>query len=267
MKLSKLPIGIFDSGIGGLTVYKAVKEMLPEERLIYFGDTARVPYGNKTREAVRAFACEISQYLLSRKVKMLVIACNTATSLALDSIRGLTPLPVLGVIEPGVRAALDITPRGGKVLVIGTKATVSSGAYSMALKIKDPSVTVREQACPLFVPIVEEGWSRKPFAVGVAEEYLGCFRKDRFDSIILGCTHYPLLKETVAWVMGPEVKIINSALAAAQAVKRELEEQNLLSDSAEGGDEFIVSDGPEKFSEVAMKLLGIKTGEVIVKRF
>jgi len=268
MEMKDHPIGIFDSGLGGLTVFKAVRRMLPDENLIYFGDTARVPYGTKSRAAVISFSKEISSYLLLRKVKMLVVACNTASSLALGEIRGLTDIPVIGVIKPSAQAALDITPHNGRILVIGTAATVSSGAYSSALLSVRKDVKVTEQACPLFVPLVEEGWTGKKITADVAEEYLSRYRGGKVNTLILGCTHYPLIEKTVAGVMGQEVNIVNSARAAALAVKAELSARGLLSDSGKKGrDSFIVSDAPERFSELARRLLKIHADSVSVKRF
>jgi glutamate racemase len=267
MKNSERPIGVFDSGLGGLTVFRELRAQLPGENLIYFGDTARVPYGTKSAEAVRAFSLEITAFLLKKKVKLLVVACNTASSLALDQIRELSPVPVLGVILPGVEAALAAAPAGGKVLVTGTSATVNSRAYSRALAATGARVRVLEKACPLFVPIVEEGWCSKPVAEAVAREYLLPFRKKKVDALILGCTHYPLLKKIIARVMGPRVRIVDSAHAAAARARLDLAERGLLNSGRLGRSQFIVSDAPERFSALAMKLLGIKTGKVSVKRF
>ena len=261
----KRPIGIFDSGLGGLTVFKELRSLLPGERLIYFGDTARVPYGTKSAEAVIAFSKEIAAYLLAKRIKLLIVACNTASSLALEEIRRVSPVPVLGVIEPGVRAALAAVPRGGRILVTGTTATVNSRAYARALAAGGVKVT--QQACPLFVPLVEEGWCAKPVAALVAREYLAPFRGKKIDALILGCTHYPLLKKIIAGVMGPHTRIVDSARVAAASARRELERGGLLKGGGKGRSEFIVSDAPERFSGLALKLLGIKTGKVAVKRF
>lgn len=238
--------------------------MLPGENLVYFGDTARVPYGTKSAEAVIAFSKEITAYLLTKRIKLLIVACNTASSLALDEIRAISPVPVLGVIDPGVAAALKAAPRGGRVLVTGTTATVNSRAYSRALS--GAGVKVTEKACPLFVPLVEEGWCSKPVAFDIAREYLSPFR-GRTDALILGCTHYPLLKKVITRVMGPRTRIVDSARAAAQAAICELEGRKLLNRARAGRSEFVVSDAPERFSELALKLLKIRTGRVEVKRF
>lgn len=264
---SRRPIGIFDSGLGGLTVFKELRRLLPGEDLIYFGDTARVPYGTKSAEAVVAFSKEIAGFLFEKKIKLLVVACNTASSLALDEVKRVSPVPVLGVIAPGVEAALGAVPRGGSILVTGTSATVKSRAYSRALAAARAGVRVTEKACPLFVPLVEEGWCSKPVAVTVAREYLAPFRRKKIDALILGCTHYPLLKGVIARVMGPRTRIVDSARAAALSAKAELAARGLINPARRGRSAFIVSDAPEKFSALAGRLLGIKTGKVTVKRF
>ena len=261
------PVGIFDSGLGGLTVFKELRRLLPGENLIYFGDTARVPYGTKSPEAVVAFSREIAQFLFEKKIKLLVVACNTASSLALEAVKRVSPVPVMGVIVPGVEAALAAAPRGGRILVIGTAATVRSRAYSKALAAARPGARVLEKACPLFVPLVEEGWCAKPVAATVAREYLAPFRKKKIDALILGCTHYPLLKKVIARVMGPRTRIVDSARVAALGARAELAARGLLNPARRGRSEFIVSDAPEKFSALAGRLLGIKTGKVAVKRF
>ncbi|HCC47297.1 MAG TPA: glutamate racemase [Elusimicrobia bacterium] len=264
VKDSERPVGIFDSGLGGLTVYKELRGMLPGENLVYFGDTARVPYGTKSAEAVIAFSKEITSFLLEKKIKLLIVACNTASSLALEAVRKISPVPVMGVILPGVEAALRTAPPGGRILVTGTSATVNSRAYSRALA--GSGVKVTEKACPLFVPLVEEGWCSKPVSAAVAREYLAPFR-GKADALILGCTHYPLLKKVIAAVMGPRTRIVDSALAAAQAARTELADRSLLNPGRRGRSEFIVSDAPERFAALALRLLGIKTGRVAVKRF
>jgi len=267
MKNSARPIGIFDSGLGGLTVFKALRALLPSENLVYFGDTARVPYGTKSPEAVIAFSREIAAFLLKKNIKLLVVACNTASSLALEEIRKVSSVPVLGVIAPGVEAALEAAPPGGVVLVTGTSATVNSRAYSRALAATGARVKVLEKACPLFVPLVEEGWCSKPVAATVAREYLAPFRGKKVDALILGCTHYPLLKKIIARVMGPRTRIVDSARVTAASARAELERRGLLKGGGKGRSEFIVSDAPERFSGLALRLLGIKTGKVAVKRF
>ncbi len=221
MKNRERPIGIFDSGLGGLTVFKEVRSLMPGEDLIYFGDTARVPYGTKSKEAVIAFSKEIAGFLSARGVKLLVIACNTASSLALEEVRRITRVPVIGVIEPGARAALA-SASAGRILVTGTAATVASGAYRKAIRKLAPGAVVLEKACPLFVPLVEEGWCGKKVTELVAAEYLAPLKKRGIGTVILGCTHYPLLKKMIARALGGRVRIVDSARTAAQEVQAEL---------------------------------------------
>ncbi len=260
------PIGIFDSGLGGLTVFKAVKRLMPSENLIYFGDTARVPYGTKSKEAVIAFSKEITSLLSARGVKLIIVACNTASSLALEEARKVSKVPVIGVIEPGARAAAAATANNS-ILVTGTTATVSSGAYRRALKKLKPGAKVYEKACPLFVPLVEEGWCSKKLTELVASEYLSPLKKKGFDTVILGCTHYPLLKGVIARVLGGRVKIVDSAAAAASEAMNNLASRKLLNVSGLGRAWFIASDAPGKFKTLALRLLGIKIGRVEVHRF
>jgi len=259
------PIGIFDSGLGGLTVFRAVRRLMPSENLIYFGDTARVPYGAKSKEAVVSFSKEIAALLSDRGVKLLIVACNTASSLALEEVRKVSSAPVIGVIEPGARAACAATVNN-RVLVTGTAATVSSGAYSRALKKLKPGLVVHEKECPLFVPLVEEGWCAKKVTELVAAEYLAPFKKKGFDTVILGCTHYPLLKKVIRRVLGT-VKIVDSAEVTAEEARANLASRNLLNSGGRGRASFITSDAPEKFGILARRLLGIQTGRVEVKRF
>jgi glutamate racemase len=258
------PIGIFDSGLGGLTVLKAVRRLLPSENLIYFGDTARVPYGAKSREAVIAFSKEIAAMLAARGVKLLIVACNTASSLALEEVRKISKAPVIGVVDPGARSAAAGNRR---ILVIGTAATVASGSYRLALKKLTPRALVREKACPLFVPLVEEGWCGKKATELIASEYLAPFKNKGFDAVILGCTHYPLLKRVISRALGGKVKIIDSAEATAAEAKAVLASRCLLNSGRAGRVRFMASDAPEKFRTLALRLLGIKTGRVEIKRF
>jgi glutamate racemase len=260
------PIGIFDSGLGGLTVFKAVRRLMPAENIIYFGDTARVPYGTKSKDSVISFSREIAALLSSRGVKLIVVACNTASSLALGEVRKVSKIPVIGVIEPGARAAAGST-LSGRILVTGTTATVSSRAYSRALKKIRPGVLVCEKACPLFVPLVEEGWCEKKVTELVAEEYLAPFKKKGFDTVILGCTHYPLLKRVIGRILGGAVTVVDSAEVTALEARANLEARNLLNSGTAGKVRFIASDSPEKFKTLALRLLSIKTGPVEIKRF
>ncbi|MGH7537918.1 MAG: glutamate racemase, partial [Gemmatimonadales bacterium] len=203
--MNAAPLGVFDSGIGGLTVARALFENLPRESVIYFGDTARVPYGPKSPETVRRYSAEILAFLLHQGVKAVVVACNTSTAHALDYLRAYAPVPVVGVIEPGARAAVAATA-SGRIGVIGTAGTVASGAYERAIKALRPDATVVSQACPLFVPLVEEGWFEHPATQLVAREYLLPLERAHVDVLVLGCTHYPLLKPLLAGVLGPAVR-------------------------------------------------------------
>jgi glutamate racemase len=257
------PLGVFDSGIGGLTVARALFERLPRESVIYFGDTARVPYGPKSPDTVRRYSGEILAYLLRRGVKAVVVACNTSTAHALDYLKQQSPVPMVGVIEPGARAAVAAT-RTGAIGVIGTAGTIASGAYERAIKALRPDARVHAQACPLFVPLVEEGWFDHPAADLIAREYLEPLRKARVDVLVLGCTHYPLLKPLLARVMGPGVTLVDSAEETAKVVAEELEARGLL---AEGGSHehlFVVSDDEPHFRKVGAKFLGEKLKQVEV---
>jgi glutamate racemase len=224
--MNSAPIGIFDSGIGGLTVVRAIHALLPHESTLYLGDTARVPYGSKSPATVRRYAREILAWLEDRGVKAVVVACNTATAHALDELRATAKVPVIGVIEPGARAAAAAS-RGGTVGVIGTAGTILSGAYRRALQRIRPELQVVEQPCPLFVPLVEEGWFEHPATRLVAEEYLAPLRAAGVDTIVLGCTHYPMLSALIGDVLGPSVVRIDSAQETARELASVLEAQGL----------------------------------------
>ena len=262
----KRPIGIFDSGLGGLTVFKAVRRLMPGESIIYFGDTARVPYGTKSKEAVISFSKEIAGFLSGRGIKFLVVACNTASSLALEEVRKIARVPVIGVIEPGARAAVGATVNG-RILVTGTTATVTSGAYRKVIKKLAPGAVVFEKACPLFVPLVEEGWCDKKVTELVAAEYLSPLRKKGFDTVILGCTHYPLLKKMIARALGGRIRIVDSAHATASEAMADLKARGLLNPARRGRESYIASDAPDKFKALALRLLNINIKSVEVKRF
>jgi len=251
-----LPIGVFDSGLGGLTVVKQLFRQLPHENIIYFGDTARVPYGSKSVETVRRFALQIASFLAERGVKMIVVACNTASSVALDLLQEHFDLPVIGVIEPGARSALAVSP--GKIIgVIGTTGTINSGKYVQVLTAQDSSVQVFSQACPLFVPLVEEGWSDSPVTEMIAREYLGALTSRKIDSLILGCTHYPIIKEVIQKVVDNDIRIIDTAIETANQVRQILTQKNLLrARSDRPNHRFYVSDLPQKFEEIAERFLG-----------
>jgi glutamate racemase len=250
------PIGVFDSGIGGLTVVRALFQALPNERIIYFGDTARVPYGSKSKETVTRFSIQNVQFLLEQKVKMVVVACNTSSALSLVELVQRFPIPMIGVISPGAQAAVQAT-KNDRIGVIGTRATISSGAYERAIREAKPKTLVYGQACPLFVPLAEEGRHEGPVAEMVASEYLRPLKESGVDCLLLGCTHYPLLVGVIRKVMGDGVTLVDSATATALATKRLLEEKDLVNPVTEKPrNAFFVSDRPLKFSEVAERFLG-----------
>ncbi len=252
------PIGVFDSGIGGLTVVKQLKQFLPNENIVYFGDTARVPYGTKSNATVIEYALEDAQFLINKNVKIIVVACNTASSVALDVLREKFGVPIIGMINPGAKMALEKT-QNKRIGVIGTEATISNAAYSKELYKLDGKIKIFEKACPLFVPLAEEGWLEHPATKLIAEEYLAELRQHEIDTLILGCTHYPLLKNLIQQIVGKDVTLIDSGIAAAVVVKDYLAANNLLNDSAaEGNDLFYVSDMPAKFKLIAERFLGKK---------
>ncbi|HEY0005623.1 MAG TPA: glutamate racemase [Pyrinomonadaceae bacterium] len=266
---SDLPIGIFDSGVGGLTVYRALHERLPDERFIYLGDTARVPYGTKSLATVERYAIENARFLESRGIKLLVVACNTASALALPAIRRAIDAEVVGVIEPGARSAIEAAVESGepKVGVIATEATIQSGAYKNAIRQLAPRSEVIERACPLFVSLAEEGWAETDVARTVAEEYLKDIRTTGVDALVLGCTHYPILRRVIQQVVGERVSLIDSGEATAGDVERLLKAKGLArpSDESERGrerelcddlDHFYVTDAAERFARVAERFLG-----------
>ena len=263
MKAPPAPLGVFDSGIGGLTVARALFERLPKESVIYFGDTARVPYGPKSPDTVRRYSAEILAYLLGRGVKAVVVACNTSTAHALSSLQEKSPVPVIGVIEPGARAAVAAT-RSGNIGVIGTAGTIASGAYDRAIKALRPDAKVHGQACPLFVPLVEEGWFEHPAAELIAREYLEPLQRAKVDVLVLGCTHYPLLKPLLVRVMGPDVTLVDSAEETATAVARALERLDLLANSGSHEHRFVVSDDEPHFRKVGALFLGEQLKQVEV---
>ena len=250
------PIGVFDSGIGGLTVVRELLQRLPNERIVYFGDTARVPYGPKSPATVARYSEEAASYLLTRDVKMIVIACNTATAHAAQRLSSLLPIPVLGVIEPGARAAVQAT-RTQRVGVIGTAGTIASGAYDLAVRRRLADARVYAQPCPLFVPLVEEGWRTHGAARLIAEDYLAPLREMDVDVLILGCTHYPLLRELIADVMGPEIRLVDSAAETASEVAETLDRFDLhRTDPAPPEHSFAASDAPLRFRDVGRTFVG-----------
>lgn len=248
---SNNPIGIFDSGIGGLTVFREVASILPNENLLYLGDTARVPYGTKSAATVLRYALQNVRFLLEKNVKMVVVACNTASAFALAEVQKQFEIPIIGVIEPGVTGALKMT-RSRRIGVIGTEGTISSGAYTQSLLAKSPSAFVTSVACPLFVPLVEEGWWETRITEEIAQTYLGGMLKEKIDTLILGCTHYPLIKQTLRKVAGGAVTLIDSAEETTRAVSTLLTGKNLLApENKNPGRVFFVTDSPERFQKMA----------------
>ena len=255
-------IGIFDSGVGGLTVLRELTRALPQEDTIYFGDTARVPYGTKSPDTVIRYSQEIASFLIKRDIKLLVVACNTASAVALPTLRRSLPIPVVGVIEPGAKRAAEVT-RSGVVGVIGTSGTIRSSAYSRAIKRLNPDISVLAKPCPLFVPLAEEGWTDNDVTLMTARLYLEELREAQVDTLVLGCTHYPLLKKVIADVMGPDVTLVDSAEETARTVATILKEKNMLRPPAElGNHHYYVTDVPAGFIRVGNRFLGGKLGDV-----
>jgi len=267
--MNKKAIGMFDSGIGGLTVYRAIKERLPREKIIYLGDTARLPYGSKSAETIVRFSEENARFLLGNNIKILVVACNSSSAYALTHLTDMLAVPIVGVIEPGAEAAARTAKK--TVGVIGTSATIASRAYEDAIRAKKPDLRILSRDCPLFVPLVEEGWIEHPVTRLVGEEYLLPLQRQGIDTMVLGCTHYPVLKPMLTTVLGPEVQLIDSALTTAERVQRMLESLGWLRDgnetAASAPDEFYVTDFPERFRRVGEIFLGRKITDVRVVSF
>lgn len=250
------PIGIFDSGIGGLTVAKRLSLTLPQENIIYFGDTARVPYGSKSNSTVIDYSIQDTNFLISKNVKAVVVACNTASSVAIPKLKKQFDLPIIGMIEPGAAMAIENSVNK-RIGVIGTRSTISNKAYSREIKSIDPSVDVYEKACPLFVPLAEEGWIKHKATFKIAEEYLLELKDLDVDTLVLGCTHYPILYEVIQEIMGDNVTLIDSGVAAARVVKDEIKKTDLENESGENGvSKFYVSDIPMTFKNIAELFLG-----------
>jgi glutamate racemase len=252
------PIGFFDSGIGGLTVVKAVSQLLPNENIVYFGDTARVPYGSKSNDTVVEYSLQAANFLLRKNIKLLVVACNTASSVALKDLKRFLTIPVIGMIEPGSKLALRES-KNGKIGIIGTNATINNKAYSQEIKKLNPKIKVYEKACPLFVPIAEEGWVDHIATRMIAKEYLTELKTKKIDSLVLGCTHYPILKDVIQKEVGKSVKLVDSGTPAARLVEEYLNGRGLRNTSNQiGKKEFYVSDIPSKFRDMAERFLGKK---------
>ena len=259
------PIGVFDSGIGGLTVVSALRRLLPNERIHYLGDTARVPYGGKSAATVERYSLELTDMLLAEDCKAIVVACNTASALALTTLCENTRVPVVGVIRPGAEAAVAAS-RNKHVGVIGTRATIRSGAYERAIRALDPGVKVSAKACPLFVPLIEEGWLDGEITDRVIRQYLEPLVEGEVDTLVLGCTHYPLLRPALETFLGDAVRLVDSAENCARAVSRLLERENLRAAAdAEGELTIALTDPPDVFLEVARRALQLEIGEVELK--
>ncbi|MCI8522889.1 MAG: glutamate racemase [Lachnospiraceae bacterium] len=262
------PIGVFDSGVGGLTVAREIMRQLPNERIVYFGDTARVPYGSKSKETVMKYSRQIVNFLKTQQVKAIVVACNTASAYALDELEQEVDIPIIGVVRPGARAAIEAT-KNGKIGVIATEATINSGIYNRYIEKNDKSVKIIGKACPLFVPLVEEGLWEDPVTDEIARRYLTELIDSDIDTLILGCTHYPMIRSTVGRIMGKQVTLVNPAYETARELKEMLLEKGLESEHRPGlGTElyrFFVSDAADKFQRFANSILtyGILSAKVI----
>ena len=258
MKIDReAPIGVFDSGVGGLTVAREIMRNLPSEKIVYFGDTARVPYGSKSKETIIRYSRQIIRFLQQQQVKAIVVACNTASAFALDAVRDEFDIPIIGVIEPGAKVAAAQT-RNKRVGIIGTVGTVGSGIHAEYLKHLDPEITVFGKACPLFVPLVEEGWLHDPVTDEVAARYLKELQDQEIDTLILGCTHYPLLRSTIRKIMGEDVRLVNPAYETALELKKLLADLDLASDEAAQEEfpyRFYVSDLADEFKAFANSIL------------
>jgi glutamate racemase len=262
--MNRAPIGIFDSGIGGLTVARAIYDRLPHESTIYFGDTARVPYGPKSPETVRRYSLEILHWLLEQGVKAVVIACNTSTAHALEDLQRASPVPVIGVIDPGARAAVSAM-RHGPIGVIGTAGTIASNAYARAIQRAQPGTRVEQKACPLFVPLVEEGWFDHAAAGLIAAEYMEPMKRAAVDVLVLGCTHYPLLKPLLQRTLGPETRLIDSGEETALSVQATLHSSGLnAAPDAVPSHRFVVSDDEARFRQVGSRFIGERLGKAEV---
>jgi len=260
--IKNAPIGVFDSGIGGLTVAKELIKSLPGEDIIYLGDTARVPYGIKSGRTVIAYSHSNTEFLMSKGIKLLVVACNTASSVSLPSLNSQFDIPVIGVIEPGARKAVSLT-KTGKIGVIGTPSTINSSAYKKAIGKINPAIEVFSKACPLFVPLADEGWTEGEIIERIAEQYLIPIKETGIDVLVLGCTHYPLLKPTIQKIMGDQITLVDSAEETASQIKDLLNEENLLNENtSESKREFYLTDVSDTFLSVAGRFLGEKIDKI-----
>ncbi len=253
--LNRAPIGIFDSGVGGLTVVKEIMNQIPGETIIYFGDTARLPYGSKSKETITTYTRQIIRFLMQKGVKAIVIACNTASAFALETVKDEVDIPVIGVVKPGAAVAAQTT-KNGRIGVIGTEGTIRSGIYTKFLNHMNPQVKIFGKACPLFVPLVEEGLVDDPITLEISRRYIGDLLKEDIDTLVLGCTHYPLLRKTIRKIVGDEIELVNPAYETAKTLSNVLTEQGLRNDDILKTDHiFYVSDGAEKFRSFANTIL------------
>jgi glutamate racemase len=260
------PIGVFDSGIGGLTVVRALRELLPNEAICYLGDTARVPYGGKSAATVQRYSLEIAEFLLDENCKTIVVACNTASALALPELKAAMSVPVTGVIQPGAQAAVAAT-RNRHIGVIGTRATIKSGAYERAILTLDPEARVSARACPLFVPLIEEGWLQGEITDRIVRQYLDPLVENGIDTLVLGCTHYPLLREAIQGYLGDAVELVDSAQNCATAVRQLLDAKDLRTTAATNGNLSVaLTDPPDAFLDVARSALSLDIGEVELRQ-
>ncbi len=247
----KKAIGIFDSGVGGLTVYKTIRNAFPSEDLIYFGDTARVPYGPKSPNTIIEYSLQNARFLLQQGIKILIVACNTSSAVALPAMQTITDIPIIGVIEPGAEQAAKTT-KNKRIGIIGTEGTINSEAYPNAIKKLIPEAVIFSVACPLFVPLVEEGWQDHLVTELVVKEYLTNLKMQAIDTLVLGCTHYPLLSKAIQQIMGSEVTLVDSAMAITEYLARYIGSE---SDKQQGSSTFYVSDNEEKFTQIAERIL------------
>lgn len=251
---SDASIGVFDSGVGGLTVVREIMRQMPNETICYFGDTARVPYGSKSQKTVITYSRQIVKFLQTKDIKAIVIACNTASAFALEVVKQEVDIPVIGVVKPGAKTAAETT-KNGKIGIIGTEGTISSGIYNEILKNTNPNVKVYGKACPLFVPLVEEGLLEDSVTLEMASRYLEELLKYDIDTLILGCTHYPLIRHTIQKIVGDKVNLVNPAYETAKMLKEVLMQNEIISHTARNDHKFFVSDGAEKFKTFASTIL------------
>ncbi|MCR5703512.1 MAG: glutamate racemase [Eubacterium sp.] len=256
------PIGVFDSGVGGLTVAREIIRQLPQESVVYFGDTARVPYGSKSKDTIIRYSRQICRFLLTKKVKAIVIACNTASAFALDTVEKELDIPVIGVVKPGAKTAIETT-KNKRIGIIGTEGTIKSELYTKFIQGIDPEIEVIGKACPLFCPLVEEGMLHDPVTDEIASRYLKDLKKENIDSLILGCTHYPLLRSTVGKIMGPDVNLVNPAYETAVSLGKLLQEQGICAEkNHESTYRFYVSDAEEKFKAFANSIMPFEADSI-----